>query len=43
MPFLVQTDDAHRIARAIARQRRVYTFPDIAIMARLLPLLLVHS
>ena len=41
MPFLVQTDDAaQRIARAIARQRRVYTFPwPMAIMARLLPLL----
>jgi short-subunit dehydrogenase len=39
MPFLLQTDEAaRRIARAIARQRRVYTFPwPMAIVARLLP------
>jgi short-subunit dehydrogenase len=41
MPFLLQTDEAaHRIARAIARKRRVYTFPwPMAILARLLPLI----
>jgi short-subunit dehydrogenase len=41
MPFLLQTDAAaQRIAQAIARQRRVYTFPwPMAIVARLLPLL----
>lgn len=41
MPFLLQTDEAaRRMARAIARQRRVYTFPwPIAIAARLLPLI----
>jgi short-subunit dehydrogenase len=41
MPFLLQTDvAARRIGRAIARQRRVYTFPwPMAIAARLLPLL----
>jgi short-subunit dehydrogenase len=39
MPFLVPTDTAaRRMARAIARQRRVYTFPwPMAIVARLLP------
>ncbi len=38
MPFLLQTEDAaQRIARAIARRRRVYTFPwPMAIVARLL-------
>jgi short-subunit dehydrogenase len=41
MPFLLPTDAAaRRIARAIARQRRVYTFPwPMAMLARLLPLL----
>ena len=41
MPFLLQTNAAaRRIARAIARQRRVYTFPwPMAIAARLLPLI----
>ncbi len=41
MPFLVQTDMAVRkIARAIARKRRVYTFPwPMALIARLLPLI----
>ncbi|ETX04308.1 SDR family NAD(P)-dependent oxidoreductase [Candidatus Entotheonella palauensis] len=39
MPFLMQTDVAARkIARAIRRKRRVYTFPwQMAIIARLLP------
>jgi short-subunit dehydrogenase len=39
MPFLLQTDAAaRRMARAIARRRRVYTFPwPMAITARLLP------
>ena len=39
MPFLLPTDEAaHRIVRAIARKRRVYTFPwPMAIVARLLP------
>jgi short-subunit dehydrogenase len=39
MPFLLQTDAAARhMARAIARHRRVYTFPwPMAITARLLP------
>lgn len=39
MPFLVQTDTAARlIAAAIARKRRVYTFPwPMAIIARVLP------
>jgi short-subunit dehydrogenase len=38
MPFLLQTEDAaQRIACAIARRRRVYTFPwPMAIVARLL-------
>lgn len=38
MPFLLPTDvAARRIARAIARQRRVYTFPwPMAILARVL-------
>lgn len=38
MPFLLQTDDAaRRIARAIHRKRRVYTFPwPMAVLARLL-------
>jgi short-subunit dehydrogenase len=41
MPFLLSTDAAVRkIARAIQRQRRVYTFPwQMAILARLLPYL----
>jgi short-subunit dehydrogenase len=41
MPFLLPTDAAaHRIVRAIAQQRRVYTFPwPMAILARLLPLI----
>jgi NADP-dependent 3-hydroxy acid dehydrogenase YdfG len=41
MPFLLPTDAAaRRIGRAIARQRRVYTFPwPMAIAARLLPLI----
>jgi short-subunit dehydrogenase len=41
MPFLLPTDAAvRRMARAIARKRRVYTFPwPMAIVARLLPLL----
>jgi short-subunit dehydrogenase len=39
MPFLLPTDEAaHRIVRAIAQKRRVYTFPwPMAIVARLLP------
>ena len=39
MPFLLQTDAAaRRIGRAIARHRRVYTFPwPMALAARLLP------
>jgi NADP-dependent 3-hydroxy acid dehydrogenase YdfG len=39
MPFLLPTDEAaHRIVRAIAQKRRVYTFPwPMAILARLLP------
>lgn len=39
MPFLVPTDKAaRRIARAIDRKQRVYTFPwQMAIIARLLP------
>lgn len=39
MPFLLQTDvAARRMARAIQRRRRVYTFPwPMAIVARLLP------
>ena len=39
MPFLLQTGEAaRRIARAIHRKRRVYTFPwQMAIIARLLP------
>jgi short-subunit dehydrogenase len=39
MPFLLPTDAAAgKIVRAIARQRRVYTFPwQMAIIARLLP------
>lgn len=39
MPFLMQTEVAARkIARAIERKRRVYTFPwQMAIIARLLP------
>ena len=39
MPFLVQTDTAARmIAGAIARKRRVYTFPwQMALIARMLP------
>jgi short-subunit dehydrogenase len=39
MPFLVQTDAAARkIARAIRRQRRSYTFPwPMAILAQVLP------
>jgi short-subunit dehydrogenase len=41
MLFLLQTDEAaRRMARAIQRQRRVYTFPwPMAIVARLLPYL----
>lgn len=41
MPFLLQTDvAAQRIAQAVARKRRVYTFPwPMAVLARLLPLL----
>jgi hypothetical protein len=41
MPFLLPTDEAvRRMAHAIARKRRVYTFPwPMAIVARLLPLL----
>ena len=41
MPFLLQTDAAARkIAWAIARKRRVYTFPwPMAMLARLLPLI----
>jgi NADP-dependent 3-hydroxy acid dehydrogenase YdfG len=41
MPFLLQTDEAaHRIARAIAHKRHVYTFPwPMAVLARLLPLI----
>jgi short-subunit dehydrogenase len=41
MPFLLQTAEAaRRMARAIQRQRRVYTFPwPLAIAARLLPYL----
>ncbi|MDH3600514.1 MAG: SDR family NAD(P)-dependent oxidoreductase [Candidatus Tectomicrobia bacterium] len=41
MPFLLSTDDAvGKMARAIQRKRRVYTFPwQMAILARLLPYL----
>jgi short-subunit dehydrogenase len=41
MPFLLSTDAAvQKMARAIQRKRRVYTFPwQMALLARLLPYL----